>query len=104
MLRYFLSVVCLLLSFSVGAQVAVDLSAFGVKVKTGDKSGSNVAVNSAGSVDSSVEMEGVAVINGEVFIDGDKVPKGRSSHKSRKSGIVYEIKWGKDGSVTVRER
>lgn len=86
------------------AQVAVDLSAYGVKLKTGDKSGSNVAVNSAGSIDSSVEMEGVAVINGDVFVDGDKVPKGVTSYKSRKSGVVYEIKWGKNGNVAIREK
>jgi len=87
-----------------GAQVAVDVSVPGVRVQTGGKDGSSVAVNSAGSVDSNVEMEGIAVINGEVFIDGEKVPKGRTSYTSKKTGRSYQIKWGRNGNVAVQEK
>lgn len=91
-------------SMPVAAQVAVDLSAYGVKVQTGDSTNSNIAVNTAGSVDSSVEMEGIAVINDEVYIDGEKIPKNQRHYKSRKSGKSYEITRNKDGNVAVREK
>lgn len=88
----------------VAAQVAVDLSAYGIKVQTKGSSGSNVAASSAGTIDSSVEMEGIAVINDDVYIDGEKVPKGQRDYKSRKSGKTYEITRDKNGNVAVREK
>jgi len=97
-------VIGLLAVATVNGQVAVDVSASGVRVKTGGKDGSSVAVNTAGSVDPDVEMEGVAVINGEVFIDGEKIPKGKTSYTSKKSGKSYLIKWGKNGNVAVQEK
>lgn len=81
------------------AQVSVDVSGHGVRVQ----SGSDVSVNSGG-VAPDVQMVGVAVINGEVFIDGDKVPKGKTLYTSKKSGKTYRITWGKDGNVSVAEK
>ena len=83
------------------AQVSVDLSGLGVKVQTGK---GNTAVNTGGSVESDVQMDGVAVINGEVFVDGEKVPRGKSPYTSKKSGRTYNIKWGEDGTVAVQEK
>jgi len=86
------------------AQVSVDLSGYGVKVQTGGAGGTSVTTNEAGTLGPDVEMEGVAVINGEVFIDGTKVPKGKTVHTSKKSGKTYLIQWGRDGSVAVKEK
>lgn len=83
------------------AQVSVDISGHGVRVQQG---GSGVSVNSGGSVANDVQMDGVAVINGEVFVDGDKVPKGKTLYTSKKSGKTYRITWGKDGNVSVSEK
>ena len=83
------------------AQVSVDLSGLGVNVQTGK---GNTAVHTGGSVESDVQMDGVAVINGEVFVDGEKVPRGKSPYTSKKSGRTYNIKWGKDGTVAVQEK
>lgn len=94
----------LLAATAANGQVAVDVSVPGVRVQTGGHGGSSVAVNTAGSVDSDVQMEGVAIINGEVFIDGDKIPKGQTSYKSKKSGKSYQIKWGKNGNVAVEQK
>lgn len=94
----------LLLSLFAGsafAQVSVDVSGHGVRVQ--QDGGSEVRVN-AGSVASDVEMEGVAVINGDVFIDGDRIPKGKKLYTSKKSGKTYRIVWGKDGNVSVSEK
>ena len=82
------------------AQVAVDVSGHGVRVQSGS---GDVSVNSGG-VAPGVQMAGVAVINGEVFIDGDKVPKGKALYTSKKSGKTYRIAWGKDGNVSVAEK
>lgn len=99
-----ISLFCLCFATSVAhAQIAVDLSNYGIKVQQG-ATGSSVAVNTAGAIEGDVEMEGVAVINGEVFIDGQKVPRGKTSHKGVKSGKVYQIKWGRDGNVAVQEK
>jgi hypothetical protein len=84
------------------AQVSVDVSGLGVKVQTGK--GGSVASNTAGTIDPDVQMDGVAVINGEVFVDGEKVPKGKSPYTSKKSGKTYVIKWEKDGNVAIQEK
>lgn len=42
------------------------------------------------------EMEGVAVINGKVYIDGEAVPPGVTRFRSKK-GNVYTIRRGPEG-------
>ena len=48
-------------------------------------------------------MEGVAVINDDVFIDGEKVPRGKTRYTSKKTGKSYRIQWGKNGNVSVEQ-
>lgn len=86
------------------AQVSVDVSGYGVRVQQSGGSEVNVNTGNSGGVASDVEMEGVAVINGEVFIDGNKVPKGKTLYTSKKSGKTYRINWGKNGNVSVSEK
>ena len=93
------------------AQVSVDISGYGVNVQSGNsssvnvKSGGNSAVNvNSGIVGSDVQMEGIAVINGNVFIDGEKVPKGKTVYTSKKTKKTYHIQWGKDDNVSVTEK
>jgi hypothetical protein len=91
-------------------QVTVDVP--GVSVNVGKGKAGNTAVsvgpgstagNSSGSIDADVEMEGVAVINDDVFIDGEKIPRGKTKHTSKKSGKSYRIQWGKNGNVSVEQ-
>lgn len=91
-------------------QVSVNVP--GVNVSVGGHGQGNVSVsvggknnvgNTAGSIDEDVEMTGVAIINGNVTIDGEKLPKGTTRHTGKKSGITYLIKWGKDGNVAVSQ-
>lgn len=100
------NVAVLLLMFSVSAlaQVSVDVSGHGVHVKQSGGKDVNVDTGSSGSVAPDVEMEGVAVINGDVFVDGTKVPKGKTLYTSKKSGKTYHINWGKNGNVSVSEK
>lgn len=63
----------------------------------------STASNSSGTIDADVEMEGVAVINDDVFIDGEKIQRGKTSHTSKKSGKSYRIQWGKNGNVSVEQ-
>ena len=86
------------------AQVAVDLSAYGVKVETGGSKGVKVQTPANSNVGADVEMEGVAVINGDVYVDGQKVPRGVTSYKSKKTGKTYRIQWGKGDNVSVEEK
>ncbi|MCX7170259.1 MAG: hypothetical protein NTY41_08205 [Proteobacteria bacterium] len=83
------------------AQVAVDVSRHGVKVQTGNGNSAKIA---SGEVAPDVQMEGVAIINDEVFIDGERVPKGKTSYTAKKTGKSYRIQWGKDGNVSVSEK
>ncbi|HLA36183.1 MAG TPA: hypothetical protein VJ001_15070, partial [Rhodocyclaceae bacterium] len=62
------------------------------------------AANESGIIGSDVEIDGVAVINGEVFIDGEKVQRGKTSYTSKKSGKSYRIQWGKNGNVSVEQK
>jgi hypothetical protein len=90
----------------------VNINVPGVNVSVGGSGQDNVSVsvggknkvgNMAGSIDEDVEMEGVAIINGTVTIDGERVPKGKTRHTGKKSGIKYLIKWGKDDNVAVSQ-
>lgn len=83
------------------AQTNVTISGGEVKLRNAD--GSSLSVGSE-RVASDVDMVGVAVINGEVYIDGDRVPTGTRSYKGRKSGKSYRIEWGRDGNVSVAEK
>lgn len=83
------------------AQGSVDVTAGGVRVQVGK---GNVATNAAGDLGADVEMDGVAVINGNVYIDGQKVPHGKTSYVSKKTGKAYRIQWGSDGNVAVEEK
>lgn len=83
------------------AQVAVDVSGYGVRIQQG--AGGGVGVES-GSIGPDVQMDGVAVINGEVFVDGEKVPKGKKTYTSKKSGKTYRIHRGENGNVSVSEK
>lgn len=68
------------------------------------KSAGSFAGNQAGVIEGDVEMEGVAVINGAVFIDGEAIPHGKKVHVGKRSKKTYDIKWGKNGDVAVQER
>lgn len=98
------AVLLLMFAGSAQAQVSVDVSGYGVRVQQNGGSEVNVNTGNSGSVASDVEMEGVAVINGDVFIDGNKVPKGKALYTSKKSGKTYRIHWGKNGNVSVSEK
>lgn len=67
-------------------------------------SGENTVSINAGPIGTDVEMEGFAIINGEVFVDGEKVPRGKKTVVSKKSGKTYRIDWGKNGNVSVTEQ
>jgi len=83
------------------AQVSVDVSGYGVSVQSGNSTAVNV---NSGIIGPDVQMEGVAVINGAVFIDGERVPKGKSVYTSKKTKKTYFIQWGKDGNVSVSDK
>ena len=83
------------------AQGSVDVTAGNIRVQVGKGS---VASNAAGDLGTDVEMEGVAVINGNVYIDGQKIPRGKTSYVSKKTGKAYRIQWGSDGNVAVEEK
>jgi hypothetical protein len=91
-------------------QVTVDVPGASVKIKKGNGGNTAVSVgsgssasNTAGAVGPDVEMEGVAVINDNVFIDGEKIKRGKTQHTSKKTGKSYRIQWGKDGNVSVEQ-
>jgi hypothetical protein len=95
--------------FAIG-QVSVGVPGANVKLEKG--AGGNTAIsigpgstasNSAGSIDADVQMEGVAVINDDVFIDGEKIQRGKTRHTSKKTGKSYRIQWGKNGNVSVEQ-
>jgi len=64
---------------------------------------SSVSVES-GIVGSDVEMIGTAIINGVVYIDGEKLPSSTSVFTSKKTGKTYLVKRGKNGNVSVVEK
>ncbi|MCK9283913.1 MAG: hypothetical protein M0P39_06480 [Rhodocyclaceae bacterium] len=88
------------------AQGMVDISSAGVKVETGGTGKPAVSISGASgsTVEPDLEMEGVTVINGDVYIDGSKVPADRVRYKSPKTGKVYVIRHTPGGNVSVEEK
>jgi hypothetical protein len=62
--------------------------------------GGNTARNTVGGVGSNVDIQGVAVINGRVYIDNKEIPPDVTRYKSPRTGEVYIIK-RKGSSVEV---
>lgn len=93
------AVVALLLSCVVSAQVSVTADGHEVNIGSG-----NEASNDTGDIAADVQIEGVAIINDKVYIDGVRVPKGVREVTSSKTGKTYRIVWGKDGNISVNEK
>ena len=66
--------------------------------------GKNVVKNESGVIDENADIEGIVIINGEVNIDGVKVPRGVKKFHSPKTGKNYRIDWGKGDDVSVSEQ
>jgi hypothetical protein len=62
-------------------------------------SGSTASVN-IGGIASNAKIQGIAVINGRVYIDGKEIPSTVTSYRSPRTGEVYTIS-RKMGSVSV---
>ena len=100
-----------LLAGAAVAQVVVDVPGVSVNVGKGKSGNSAISIgpgstasNSSGSIGADVQMEGVAVINDDVFIDGEKIPRGKTKHTSKKTGKTYRIQWGENGNVSVEQK
>jgi hypothetical protein len=81
----------------VGGGGDVNVRADGV---TSIATGGNEASVNVGGIGSGVDVQGVAVINGKVYIDNKEVPPGVTRYKSPRSGTVYLIQ-RKASGVTV---
>ncbi|HPT50096.1 MAG TPA: hypothetical protein PLS67_03585 [Accumulibacter sp.] len=106
-MKFPLAVIFVVLSQMASAQVSIDLS--GISVKTGpgsSASGSkNTVSNEKGVIGPGADVEGVVIINDEVYIDGNKIARGVTQYVSKKTKTVYAIRWGKKGEgVTVTEK
>lgn len=62
--------------------------------------GGSTARNSVGGMGSNVDVQGVSVINGRVYIDNQEIPPNVTRYKSPRTGEVYIIKRS-GGSVEV---
>jgi hypothetical protein len=62
--------------------------------------GGNTVRNTVGGIGSNVDVQGVTVINGRVYIDNKEIPPDVTRYKSPRTGEVYIIK-RKGGSVEV---
>lgn len=54
--------------------------------------GGNTARNTVGGIGSNVDVQGVTVINGRVYIDNKEIPPDVTRYKSPRTGEVYIIK------------
>lgn len=98
-------IACLLIFISDGVHAkgqSVEIVTDEIRITKGG-SGVNTVENSSGKIDPRAEIEGITVINEDVWIDGEKVPRTKTHYKSRKSGKTYMIKRG-DGNVSVLEK
>lgn len=54
--------------------------------------GGNTVRNTVGGIGSNVDVQGVTVINGRVYIDNKEIPPDVTRYKSPRTGEVYIIK------------
>lgn len=70
----------------------------GMKIQIGNNN--DVGVDN-GVISNDAEIEGITIINGKLWIDGQAVRHGTTRHVSPKSGKRYRIQWGADGNIAV---
>lgn len=87
--------------FSGGVAAQVSVIAGDREVSIGSD---NDTSDDSGGITGDVEIEGVAIINDKVYIDGVRVPKGKREVTSIKTGRTYRIDWGRNGNITVTEK
>ncbi len=106
-MRCHLASVLMLCSQLAGAQVSIDLSggnAKGGSAATVSAAGNRVS-NEKGVIGPDADVEGVTIINDDLYIDGSKISRGVTEYVSKKTKTVYSIRWGKKGEgVTVTEK
>lgn len=93
----------------IGADGSVSVRGGGEDLRVG--SGGQVSAGSGNEVKSSVgeiapgvNIEGVTIINGKLWIDGKEIPPGVKRYKSPKTGKQYNIeRKGNNVSVTSNE-
>ena len=64
----------------------------------------NEVSNESDFIAGDVDIEGVAIINDQVFIDGVRIKKGVREVTSGKTGRTYRINRSSNGNVTVTEK
>jgi hypothetical protein len=85
--------------------ICIQVQAGTVKPKLSpDLEESNSANIENGVVHSDVQMIGTAIINGVIYIDGERLPANITTFTSKMTGKNYLIKRGKDGNVSVIEK
>lgn len=101
-MKVVVALLILLVSLIVVAQMATGRSAANVKIDLGSN---NTVANTSGVIDKDAEIEGVLIINDELYIDGARVARGVTEYVSRKTKKAYSIRWGKKGEgVSVTEK
>lgn len=89
------------------ADLSIDISGVSVRTASGTtvSRSKNTVANEKGAIDQDADVEGVLIINDEVYIDGQRVSKGVTGYVSKKTKKSYSIHWGRKGeSPTVTER
>lgn len=83
---YFLMLIPSLLAVATSSSAQVNIDLPGVRIHSG-----------------TVDVQGITIINGKLWIDNDPVPQGKKTHTSSKTGKIYKIEWGKDNNIAVSE-
>lgn len=85
-------------------QVSIDISTTGIKNNQNYRiNNGQQAENIEGVISGDVDIEGVTIINNQVYIDGVKIPHHIKKYKSAKTGRNYIIERGKNGNISIRE-
>lgn len=106
-MKWLIAVVLVLASLWVMAQISIDIPGISVHTGAGSKTSSsgNTVANEKGVIGPDADIEGVTIINDELYIDGVKIARGTTEYKAKKSKKTYSIRWGKKGEgVTVTEK
>lgn len=78
-------------NIQIGSDGSVSIQTADAHMAVGQDRQANHSINSSGQIDADVNISGVTIINGKLWIDGDEVPSGVKEYTSPKTGKRYKI-------------
>lgn len=96
---FLLALLALATSYALATGVSIKGYGYDVNIQS-----DNSKSQSADEFEPDTQLIGVTIINEKLFIDGERIPKNKLTHKSKITKKTYVIKWGPNDNISVKEQ